>query len=392
MLQKHLIVISLILLSFTSTKAEGIIFSKETKWENLVSLARKEKKLIFLDAYTTWCGPCKYLQSKIFPQKEVGNFFNKNFINVKMDMEAGEGLLLSDQFEVTAYPTLLFINGDGQLVHKSIGAMESDELLELGLAALDPDKQFYTQKKKALAGTLTAEQLDGWLHLAENLKENSADTAIEIFLQRNKESIFQQKILEIMVVHSERLEEKWIRKLYDQRTKVESILAIDSADFSGMMMSKIMNLAEKKSAGKNDPDFSAYYQVLNTYEPANAKFETHKFKMQYWSGKRMTKALIDELVITLKDQTIGLRATDMAYLVLSYTPDIIRSKRELEIIELVQRYKVPIGQEKKKFTKDLALLSIYAEMKDRKQISVYKSKLLAEQDLPEKIQEWALSL
>jgi thioredoxin-related protein len=92
--------------------------------------AAKENRLIFIDAFTVWCGPCKQLAKNIFPLPEVGEYFNKNFINVKIDMEKGEGIELAKKYTVNAYPTLLFVNAKGELVHRTCGLMPKENLLE----------------------------------------------------------------------------------------------------------------------------------------------------------------------------------------------------------------------------------------------------------------------
>ncbi len=86
--------------------AQGIQFEESTFNEALAK-AGQEKKLLFIDCYTTWCGPCKMLSKIVFPNDTAGAFFNKHFINLKMDMEKGEGKTLSKTFRITSYPTLL---------------------------------------------------------------------------------------------------------------------------------------------------------------------------------------------------------------------------------------------------------------------------------------------
>ncbi len=110
---------------------EGIQFT-ETSWNNILKKAKAEKKVIFLDAYASWCGPCKMLQKNVFTRKEVGDYFNKSFINVKMDMEKGEGPMLSQRYPLEAYPTLLFIDGNGRVLKKVIGYQAPDQLLAIG--------------------------------------------------------------------------------------------------------------------------------------------------------------------------------------------------------------------------------------------------------------------
>lgn len=111
--------------------SEGIQFT-DAAWNSILKKAKAEKKIIFLDAYASWCGPCKMLQKNVFTRKEVGEYFNKRFINVKMDMEKGEGPLLSQRYPLEAYPTLLFIDGNGRVVKKVIGYQDPEKLIAIG--------------------------------------------------------------------------------------------------------------------------------------------------------------------------------------------------------------------------------------------------------------------
>jgi len=109
----------------------GIEFFKGS-WKEALAAAKSQNKLIFMDAYASWCGPCKWMAANSFTDKAVGDFFNKNFINVKMDMEKGEGPGLASTYKVGAYPTLFFIDGSGKLVKTSVGALDAAALLSLG--------------------------------------------------------------------------------------------------------------------------------------------------------------------------------------------------------------------------------------------------------------------
>jgi thioredoxin 1 len=114
---------------------EGLVFFKGT-WQETLDKAEKEDKLIFLDAYASWCGPCKAMQQNVFPTQKLGEFYNANFINVKIDMEKGEGPALSAKYGVRAYPSLFFIDSDGQVVKSALGYQNVNKLLKLGEDAL----------------------------------------------------------------------------------------------------------------------------------------------------------------------------------------------------------------------------------------------------------------
>ena len=102
-------------------KNDGIIFEHLTLKEALAK-AKESGKQVFVDCFTEWCGPCKMLARDVFPRPEVGKVFNARFVNLKMDMEKGEGLEVAKRYGITAYPTLLVINPDGTVAGKVVGA------------------------------------------------------------------------------------------------------------------------------------------------------------------------------------------------------------------------------------------------------------------------------
>ncbi len=87
-----IIISALALCSFSTNnlppkkKGHGIVFFNGT-WKQALNKAKADKKIIFLDAYASWCGPCKVMARKTFRDASVAKFYNKNFINIAMDME-----------------------------------------------------------------------------------------------------------------------------------------------------------------------------------------------------------------------------------------------------------------------------------------------------------------
>jgi thioredoxin-related protein len=132
---------------------DGIKFDHES-WTDITKKAKKAKKLIFIDCYTSWCGPCKMLSKQIFPLKNVGDYFNANFINYKSDMENGEGVDLKNKFHVGAFPTLLWVDHKGNVIHRVVGFLQAEKLLaeakiavEGGSGGLDLEKKYKKNKK-----------------------------------------------------------------------------------------------------------------------------------------------------------------------------------------------------------------------------------------------------
>ena len=111
------------------TEKEGMVFTEGT-FADICAKAKKEKKNIFFDAYASWCGPCKSLKRDVFTSKTAGDFFNKKFINVAMDMEKGEGVALAPAFQISAYPTLLILNHKGEIIGRTMGYQSAEKLIE----------------------------------------------------------------------------------------------------------------------------------------------------------------------------------------------------------------------------------------------------------------------
>nr|WP_121270886.1 thioredoxin family protein [Pedobacter schmidteae] len=132
---------------YASAQNREIVF-KEGDWKTQLATAKKENKIIFFDAYTSWCGPCKMMAKDVFTKDEVADMFNGTFHNVKYDMEKGEGPTLREKYEVNAYPTYLFINGDGEVVQKIVGSMSAPEFIKEASKALKPESTVFGLGKK----------------------------------------------------------------------------------------------------------------------------------------------------------------------------------------------------------------------------------------------------
>jgi thiol:disulfide interchange protein len=117
----------------------GVQFVEET-FEKALAQAGKEKKILFVDAYATWCGPCKAMSRNVFPNKEVGDYYNANFVSVKIDWESRVGNRLQGKYPIRAYPSLLFIAADGKLLHRAEGYYDAQELVTLGKSVVEKNE------------------------------------------------------------------------------------------------------------------------------------------------------------------------------------------------------------------------------------------------------------
>lgn len=120
MIKQRILTLLLILCTSSSQANEGISFFKGS-WTELLAAAKQQGKLIFVDVYTDWCPPCKQMDKYVLPAPEVGDKYNAAFISYKLDAEKGEGIAIANKYSVKAYPTYLYLDPQGYLLHRAEG-------------------------------------------------------------------------------------------------------------------------------------------------------------------------------------------------------------------------------------------------------------------------------
>jgi thiol-disulfide isomerase/thioredoxin len=95
-------------------------------WKELLAKAEKDKKPFWVDIYTTWCGPCKIMSKFTFTDENVISLSSKSFLAYKIDAEKGEGIKIASDYNIDAYPTVLFFGPDGKLLGREVGIQDAE--------------------------------------------------------------------------------------------------------------------------------------------------------------------------------------------------------------------------------------------------------------------------
>ncbi len=173
-------------LVLTSQEIEnkGVIFEKGSLYDALAKAKQSldQPKLVFVDCYADWCGPCKHMANNVFTLQNVGDFFNSTFINIKIDMEKGEGIEIGEKYDVRAYPTFLILDSNGEEINRIIGGNEGTMFIAEVKESMDPNRGPNAKRRAYYEN----KNLENALAYMEDLKElhmgkKITDFATEIF-------------------------------------------------------------------------------------------------------------------------------------------------------------------------------------------------------------------
>ena len=202
------LILSVVLCAFAvSVMAQGIQF-REGSWKDMLAAAKKENKLVFIDNYTSWCGPCKKMVKEIFPLKEAGDFYNANFICYKLDCEKGDGVEVAKTYQINSFPTYLFVSGDGKLYYRSGSYMPLEKFIQEGKIALEEfsDKRtieqwndLYDRKKNS------PEFVKGYIAKRDRAKLDNADILDQYVKIEKEKNLMTPEFLNTLVNYGYRI-------------------------------------------------------------------------------------------------------------------------------------------------------------------------------------------
>ncbi len=218
-----------------SSYSQEIKFFEGT-FEEALAKAKSESKLVFVDFYATWCGPCKQMAEKVFTDEEVGKYMNEKFVCMQINVEtAGWQKETAEKFNVTVLPTLVFFKTDASVASRLAGAREKDDFL-------------------GAAKVACGEQLS-FVKLYDRAKSKKDLTDMQMVLKQAPDYVGGLQGIEA---------QKWIvriNKLYDEYVKAKLVPDfINKADFQ-----IVQNYSQGKKKEKDDAVMEFIAKNLETY-------------------------------------------------------------------------------------------------------------------------------
>jgi thiol-disulfide isomerase/thioredoxin len=387
-MKKLILALCLFVISVSAFAAE-IKFLENPEWASVLAKAKQEKKMIFLDGYATWCGPCKKMDEETYKDQAVADYFNANFINVKYDMEKGEGKTLSEKYLVTAYPNLMFINADGVMLHKGVGFLEAAEFVGLGKEAKDPASQYYTLKKNALQ--LSTAQFAKFAEMATSFEDEDFDQLGQDYLAKQADILGNADLISLIMTSIDILpNENALAYFAKSEAKITDAGKYTNAEFQERLIGLAIDYAISEHVQKDQSniDFVALKNILDKYIPTDkAFFVYHYFKAQYALDNEKIDEGATELEFIIANTPAKVTLDQISNAMMNMGPDLLEKGKLAAVLQKFDAIKLTGNDASKAYMKEFVKAIIYIKVKDFTKFETIAKAMIASSATPQSVKD-----
>lgn len=274
-----LIAVSALLYSQQSIRFES------GRFEDILAKAKSENKLVFLDAYASWCGPCKLMEKNVFTDKAVQSYYDMNFINARIDMEKGEGPSLASRYQVASYPSFLYLNGSGEVVFRSMGYLPANDFLAMGKQANNPLNRNGGIKEQFAKGESDAEFLKNAVKMYANTDREFARAASERYFVQKKSAAYSQEEVSMLIYFLQSVKDPNYKVFVRDKAEITKVLPVNLYDQINNQL-KMAEVAEKSvNTGTKTVNDQLYMSGALQFLPEDeARDALNQFKLRYYAA------------------------------------------------------------------------------------------------------------
>ena len=265
-------IITIVLAVFAITAGAQTNFNEGKTFQQILDQAKAEGKPVFIDCYTSWCGPCNQMATKVFPQKEEGDYFNSKFVCWKVDMEKGEGPELAKKYDVAAYPTFLIVNSDGSLRASQVGSAPLEKFIKDIDALLNEEKGLPWYQQQFKEGNRDKAFLKDYMQLLDDRylrNEKKQVTSVLLEGKTAEQVVADNALFELFIKANYAPDDQLFLDVYRLRSTVEqkygeeSVQTLDKAWKQGARM--IMEFEGLEFKSFDMKQFQTYKQKMQEY-------------------------------------------------------------------------------------------------------------------------------
>lgn len=310
---KKLLLLAFWLPMMAVAQDKGMHFEHGSTWAEVKAKAKAENKYIFVDCYTTWCGPCKYMSANIFPQEKVGEFMNAKYINVKVQMDQTEkdgedvkkwyadAKQIEKDYSIRAYPTFLVFGPDGQIVDRQVGGADADQFIERCAASLEPSKQYYPQLAKYQNGQKDTAFLRKLAYLAlEKYDQANANAVAKDYLSQQKD-LYTPVNINFVSRFTQSSKDPGFDMFLHHADKVNKVLGAGKAEAKVLAIAANEEVYPRLRTNDNTaPDWAAIEKDVKAKYPGIAEELILKSKVQFYVFTKDADNAVTSIVAYMK--------------------------------------------------------------------------------------------
>jgi len=256
----------------------------EQDWAELLKAAEKQKKLIFLDIYATWCGPCKYIDQNVYPLESVGKVYNKYYLNVKIDGETEFGRKLARKFKLTAYPSMYYLSPEEVLITKIVGVKQGPELSAFGEKIYQYSDKILDYHQGFEKNDLTASELKDYYSILSEIgeEEQAMKLSRELVKNLDESEILDSSYIEFILKAPVELDSRIFSMLKDKREQMIASWGAENMEtlFSNIYSNELYRAVEEESTERME-------RILNEFIPVYMQGDSLKIRSAQFATKKL---------------------------------------------------------------------------------------------------------
>jgi thiol-disulfide isomerase/thioredoxin len=280
--------------------SKGMHFEHDLGWTAILAKAKAENKYIFMDCFTTWCGPCRYMSTTVFPQEEAGNYMNDKFINVKVQLDTTAGdndhvkgwyadahAIMTD-YGIRAFPTYLVFAPDGKAVDRFVGSSPDAQTFIFAVKqSFDTTNQYYSQLTQYRQGRRDSAFLHKLTRRAIDVYDQSNGPVIANAWFATQPSLYTPECLKMMGELTRSTTDPGFDVFLHHAAEADKVLGDGRAErLVNDVLIREYVLPVTKTAGAGGPDWKAIEGSVTAKYPAQTPEVIAQAKVIYYEGNQ----------------------------------------------------------------------------------------------------------
>lgn len=270
-----------------TSEGSGITWVDNLNWKQVLKKAKKENKYIFVDCFTTWCGPCKKMDKDVYAIDSVSDLINTNFISVKVQMDSAKAdneftrswyktaKTMGTTYHVASYPTFLFFSPDGEVVYKESGYKAPDKFIQVAHDALNPSMQYYALLNAYKKGKKDYAHMPDLIRMSRQFGDSTnylplLNDYYSYLQSQDKEKLYTKENIEFVASTLNKPDHVLFNMFYPDGSAVDAVMGKEGyakkvAD--NAIFKEKANPFLKAAEGKPEPNWSTLYNnVVKDYK------------------------------------------------------------------------------------------------------------------------------